>query len=73
MLRGGACGGPALTACKAECKRLREERDAFAAQFEELARLRNTGAEELLEKFKQRAEARAKGEGSLCVRGLRTH
>lgn len=58
---------------QAECERLRQERDAFAKQFEELADLRNSGAEALLTKFKEAAETKARGELSGCPRANIQH
>lgn len=46
----------------AERDRAIKERDAFAKQFEDLSRLRQTEPEALLAKFKEQTAAVAKGE-----------
>lgn len=44
-----------------ENDRLREQRDAFSKQFDELSRIRNTDSEKLFDKFKQNVDVQTKG------------
>jgi hypothetical protein len=43
-----------------ERERLRSQRDAFAKQFEELSKLRNTDTEAVFEKYKEKVTLQAK-------------
>ncbi|KAL7421038.1 hypothetical protein Q5752_003922 [Cryptotrichosporon argae] len=57
--RAGRDGEPSLATAIAERDRARKERDAYARQFEELSKLRNTDVEALFARFKERASEQA--------------